>query len=334
MNIFETIEKTTSRMERFHSQFLADALCESITGDRSLFEQLWRLVAPCDWEIPELPDHVKIITEQPVETGRIDICIRCSTPEHRVVGIEVKTVEESTESGQLERYRAGLQAKFQDCAVQIAYITPINEENAGEGAESLPSIKEFTKFKKSNPTSRHVSWLELASIPWDGNPLWRQHQAYVREHISSQEKLRAGVDRNRDLASFFGADLAREFWKEVRTLQIEWDRHWAIIELESQQDVSAAVNSLRKGLKKLIRSDNVVDRERNDKFTGELRQRFRDSRFGEVHAALFDLAQQFDHVWVEGKYDYGLRVTHRDFPSGVSLLTSNGPDGLLILAKR
>ena len=49
---------------------------------------------------------------------------------------------------------------------------------------------------------------------------------------------------------------------------------------------------------------------------------------------LFELAQRFDHVWVEGQNDYGVRVTHRDFPSGVSLVTSDGPGRLMILVKR
>ena len=67
MNIFETIEKATSRIERFHSQFLADALCESLEGDRSLFDQIWALVAPSDWESPESSAQVRVITEQGVE---------------------------------------------------------------------------------------------------------------------------------------------------------------------------------------------------------------------------------------------------------------------------
>ena len=43
MNIFETMEKTSRRIEPFHSQFPADALHASIGGDRSLFNQKWVL---------------------------------------------------------------------------------------------------------------------------------------------------------------------------------------------------------------------------------------------------------------------------------------------------
>ena len=270
-----------------------------------------------------------------MEGGRVDICIQSFVPQNRVVGIEVKTVEESVEPGQLERYRAGLKAKFRDFTIQIAYITPFNREHAGIGASSLASVMEFERFKQLHPHARHVSWLDLGIIRWDVNPVWRQHQAYVREHISSQEQLRASVEKNRDFAFFFGAGPAKGFWSELSTLEIGWDGNWAIVDLAAQQDdVPTVASSLVRGIETLIHNDNVVKRERNDKFTERLRRRFLNSEHREVHAALFDIAERFDHVWVEGKRDYGVRVTHKDFPSGVSLVTSNGPKGLLFLVKR
>ena len=179
-----------------------------------------------------------------------------------------------------------------------------------------------------------MSWLDLQGISWDGNPLWRQHQAYVRDHISSQDKLLASTEKNRDIGFFFGEGPAEGFWDELSNLEIDWDRNWAVLELSAQQDVPTVVGSLVNALETLINSDNIIERERDDRFADQLRQRFLNSAYGEVHAALFSLAQRFDHVWVEGKHDYGVRVAHKDFPSGVSLVTSNGPDGLLILVKR
>ena len=43
MNIFETMEKTSRRIEPFHSQLLADALHASIGGDRSMFNRKWAM---------------------------------------------------------------------------------------------------------------------------------------------------------------------------------------------------------------------------------------------------------------------------------------------------
>lgn len=79
MNIFKTIGTVSSRSEPYHSQFLADALNDSLSlkGDRSLFEGIWRLAAPHCWEVP---DKALISAEKDAGDGRIDICIRCDNP--------------------------------------------------------------------------------------------------------------------------------------------------------------------------------------------------------------------------------------------------------------
>lgn len=334
MNIFETIGRATSRIERFHSQFLADSLCESLKGDRSLFEQVWTLVAPSGWEIPERSHQVRVIPEQGVEGGRLDICIHCFTPQDRVVGIEIKTVEDSTEPGQLERYRAGLKKKFPESEIQIAYLTPFNKEHAGNGADSLPTVMEFVRFQRLSPEARHVSWLDLESIPWDGNMLWEQHRAYVRNHISSSQNRRASVEQNRDLAFFYGVEPAERFWAEVRALTAREEGKRVFIDLADQPDPSAVAKTLVRAFEILLRSDNVVECERNDKFKETFRQRFLNSNYREVHAALFDLAQRFDYVWLKGEGDYGVRTAHKDYPDGVSLVTSDGPGRLFVLVRR
>ena len=146
MNIFESIARATNRIERFHSQFLADALTESLKLDRSLFRKVWTLIAPDDWQVP---DEAIIKTEVSIEGGRVDICLLTNEPSNRVIGIEVKTVDDSTEPDQLSRYYSGLKKKFTDADVQLAYLTPFNEQQAGERAQSLPTVREFSRFKQS-----------------------------------------------------------------------------------------------------------------------------------------------------------------------------------------
>ena len=187
MNIFETIRSTTTRIERIHSQFLADALTDSLKGDRSLFNGVWKLVASPDWEVPTC---AKVSVEEIVKRGRVDICIRCEEPSNRVVGIEVKTDAASATDGQLEKYRDGLEEKFPNFDTQIAYLTPFNRERARDKADSLETVKVFEKFAKVSPNARHVSWLDVADIAWDDNVLWKQHQAYIRRNISSHNKLK------------------------------------------------------------------------------------------------------------------------------------------------
>ena len=52
LNIFVTICRTTRRIEPFHSQFLTDALNESVSNDRTLFDRVWELATPKGWKAP------------------------------------------------------------------------------------------------------------------------------------------------------------------------------------------------------------------------------------------------------------------------------------------
>ena len=167
-----------------------------------------------------------------------------------------------------------------------------------------------------------MSWLDLESIPWDGDPLWEQHRAYVRNHISSPQNRRAGVEP------------ADRFWAEVCALTVKEEGKRVFIDLADQPDPSAVAESLVRAFEILLRSGNVVEYERNDKFKETFRQGFLNSKHREVHAALFDLAQRFDYVWLKGEGDYGVRTAHKDHPGGVSLVTSDGPGRLFVLVRR
>ena len=210
MNIFETLEKTTTRIEPFHSQFLADALQDSIGSDRSLFNAVWRLTAPEEWDAPENP---QITAEENVPgQGRIDLAIKGDSPQPRIVGIEVKTTDASVTPGQLERYRNGLAGKFPQHAIAIAYLTPFNRERAKGKADDLATVREFDDFQRKCPDARHISWLDIAAIPGNGNQLWRQHQRYVRLRISSLRKLRRSAARGRAAAN---GEAVGDLWDDL-----------------------------------------------------------------------------------------------------------------------
>lgn len=119
VNLFETTKAVTKRTEPFHSQYLADALRESLTGNRGLFDAFWQLSAPDDWDVPA---QATITTEDDLgrQRGRIDVCIHAASPP-RVLGIEVKTTDSSATEGQLRRYLKGLKETHSDRAVAIAY---------------------------------------------------------------------------------------------------------------------------------------------------------------------------------------------------------------------
>ena len=335
MNIFETIGSVTSGIERYHSQFLADALRASLNGRRSLFDGVWRLAAPQSWEIP---DCAEVSVEKVAGSGRIDICIQSDHPVKRIIGIEVKTLDDSAEFEQLERYRKGLQREFSEYCIQVSYLTPFNIERAGKAAGKLRTVQVFDRFMKVSRDARHLSWLDVADICWDGNDLWKQHQAYVRKHISSCRNLKElSVDRDRGLDVFFSKDAEDGFFAELVKLGIQPGKAFTEIDLsEFQGNLSLFAVKLVNALKILINTDNVSrDSKRSDKIAEGLREMFLESRYREVHEALFRLSEQFCHVWVQGEGNYGVRTAHKVHQSsGVSLVTSRGADRLVVVQRR
>ena len=332
MNIFESIARVSNRIERFHSQFLADALTESLEFDRSLFDEVWILIAPDDWQVPV---EALIETEVSIEGGRVDICLLTNEPSKRVIGIEVKIVDDSTEPDQLSRYYSGLKKKFTDDDVQLVYLTPFNEQRAGERAQSLPTVKEFSRFKQSLPHARHVSWLDVAGIPWDGSSLWEQHGDYVRNQISSEAKLKEGSDRNRSMSHFFGEEIASRFIELLEVLKSTGDARQFTIDLKQQtESPGETANKLVAACRVLIENDKIVSSQQADNFPAKLREKFLKSPYSVVHAAIFEMTYEFDHVWIAGANDYGVRITHKDYPSGVSLVRSAGTSRLIVYLKR
>ena len=335
MNIFETIQRAQPhRIEPFHSQFLADALEESRKGDCSLFEAVWNLAAPEGWEVPLRP---KLSAEKKLEDGRrIDVCIESHDPPKRVLGIEVKTTDDSAEHGQLEQYLDDLKRKYPDYDVRVSYLTPFNEQQLGDGTELIHAVRVFEKFREVCPDARHFTWGDVAKISWDDNELWKQHQVYVLESMLPQEKHRMNSERNRDLAHFFGEKQPQLFWKALAAKDIYAGNNGVVIELERfKEDLQAFANYFTGVLEHLLKSDMVSrDAQKDDKFSAELRAPFLNSQYAEVHKALIGLSGRFPYVWIEGEGRYGVRVAHKEYSSGVSLVTSLGYDRLVVGQRR
>ena len=332
VNIFETIENVSSHPEPYHSRYLVDALKVSLEGDNSLFDAVWRLTAPPAWDTPE---HPEISYEKKTEENgqrRIDIYIR-DKDNHRVLGIEVKTSESSAQSGQLERYLCDLRANDSEEEVMIAYLTPFNRKRAEEKADSLRTVREFKEFSEKFPDHHggHVSWLDIADIPWDGNELWKQHQHYIRNKISSPTHLQASTQKDRALDEFFGEKATSRFWETLASMGISPGDNGADINLaDFCGNLSSLARCLVSALEELICGGCNVSKSapKRDKFPEDSRKQFidSDSRYREVHAALFNLSERFSHVWIEGRNNYGVRVAHKEHPGGVSLITALGRD--------
>lgn len=330
LNIFKCIRKATRRIEPFHSQFLADALKVSRNRDRSLFDEIRKLVAPSGWDVPDDPEIKS--EDRDAESGRrIDITIRDKS-RSRVVGIEVKTSDSSAEADQLETYQQDLERNNTGSDIAIAYLTPFNRECAGDKAGQLKAVQVFEVFEKSSgKNAKHLSWRDVAEIPWNGNDLWKQHQQYLLKCVSSEKKLKVTTSRDRSLDVFFGADVVESFWYALANLGIRSSDGGTTIDLE---DIKGDPDSLAKAFKVLIDSENVSrGAKRNDTFPLELREHFLKSSHGGFHKALFDLSDRYPYLKLRGKKNYALVVACKKFRD-VSLVTSKSPDRIEIGRRR
>ena len=317
MNIFETIARVNHRIEPFHSAYLGDALRESLARDRRLFAGIWTLATGGnpDWPVPT---DAEVRTEEVLGQRRIDIAIH-DVSGKRVLGIEVKTRDASAEQGQLDDYLQRLRKKYPADAVRLAYLTPFNEERAGKAATKLRTIAVFRKFAEEHPKSRHMSWLDVAELDWDGREVWQQHRAYVWQHISPLTKLDVPL-RDCKFGSFLGKNVVAEFWEALAEAGARVSHD--IVDLTADIDALGFVNAFR-----ILIESPALDKGANkaDDYPETERARFRDSEYSEVHDGLFRLAEEYSHVWVSGKRDYALRVAHpRHRSSGVSLARSKG----------
>ena len=315
-NIFEVIRSVSSRVEPYHSAFLAAMLRSSLTSGRPLFDAFWRMATP-GWQLPE--GEVTIRLEDVVRTGRVGPdAVGGRHPRPRRRGEDPRRT--STTSGQLARYQEGLEGKYTGRDLAIAYLTPFNGQRAGGGASALPSVREFRKFAEMFPRSQHMSWLDLAEVDWDGGELWEQHREYVRSQIASQQQLEKWlVGRSRELSHFFGPVAAEEFDEQLGAAVGDLDGY--VLDLDQVQGPAAFASAFRV----LIESDAVRSAKgRPNTFDDASRERFLTAGTASVHRAIFALAAEYPNVWIEGRVDYGLRVAHPDHRGGVSLVTSRG----------
>ena len=318
----------SSRIEPYCSHFFAKALDKSSKMNRSLFEQTWTLCTPSDWITPT---HAHIVAEKVLEGDRrIDIVI-FDEDRSRVLGIEVKTTEDSVESGQLESYFRLLQDEYPDKDVTIGFVTPFNELSVKEvGMEAdqavrLPSVSEFHELRRFVPQDRafHVSWLQIVKdTEWVEEPLWAQFVWFVANKIASLEELDRRMRTDQSLGRFFSHVAAEKFRIAMQDLA---ERN-GLVDLRTLTNEPRKLQSFLEALTILIEDDQNVDHHKckEDRFSDDRKKELVNSDDGRVHSEILKLSEKYDHVWIQGEKDYGLRVAHKNHPSsGVSILTSD-----------
>lgn len=332
VNIFNIIRRVTSRIEPYCSHFLADALSSSIGKDKTLFERVWTHCAPPDWKPPTEADT---FAEDILGEGkRIDITI-IDENSSRVLGLEVKTTDRSVNPGQLETYYRLLKNKYPNKKVSIAFLTPFNEGSVKESgrdskeASRLPSVREYHELRRINPIVPvvHVSWQQIVNIQWAEEPLWEQFARFVQNQIAPPRILETYLRNDQSLTRFFSDDAIKEFASAMHGLT----RSDNSVDFDTLASDPRALQSLLDALTALIEDDQSVDRRRfkKNKFSADRFEKFVNTDCGTVHHAVFILTRKYDHVWIEGEKDYGVRVAHNnDREKGVSILTSYAKNSL------
>ena len=334
-NAFESRDRKVLP-EMLHSEFLGVALRTSLNGDRSLFDEMWERCAPDDWACPR---DAWVETEHGLlGARRIDILIG-DPARKRVIGIEVKTRDQSVQPGQLEAYRRELCEEYGEDNVAMVFLTPFNgpcAEKVGKGAaELLRAVDEFDAFSSGLERVCHVSWREVAGIAWKGGgDLWSEHQAHVIGNLACERDLGALLSRSRSFSEFFGEKAEAAFRESLPTGGAREYKGGVVIDLKNYDGTP---HELAEAFRILIKQgEGVVRRSKGDDFPETLRQNILalDQDHRKFHEALFALADQYKYVWLDGTGNYGLRVRHRCENGSVSLVTSRGCDKLLIGQRR
>jgi len=301
--------------------FLVEALKDSLSGDRLLFDRFWSRATADVWAMPSGPT---VVAEDVIGRMRVDVVIR-DEASRKCLGIEVKTEDGSAREGQLADYQAGLSTKYPDHEVRMVYLTPLNRDRAGEESRLLHSVTEFDSFAGDHPEAVHMSWLDVADIEWPGGgETWASHQRYLRDVV-----CRRRTNERRGLDKFFGSVIVDEFWEAIAASGAPGVA--GNIELESVTDTTAFINAFRL----LIESPaSRKDRQRTDRFSDDLRLHFSSSDYDPIHSGLFNLAREFPWVWIQGGRNYGVRVAHPGTQGGVSICTSVNESQLLVGQER
>ena len=326
MNIFAIIQDVQTRNEPIHSNFLAEALKESLSDDRDLIDQFWTMAVAGDPTWP-LADQLIITAEDPFfDRKRVDLTL---VDNHAMlcIGVEIKTDDDSAQQGQLSGYQTQLELKYPEHRVRMVYLTPFNRERAGAQSMGLHSITEFEAFVKAHPDAAHpvhLSWMDVADIDWaGGGDIWRQHQTYVRDVICEPQNHDL-----RDLDDFFGPEAVKDFVDAIAAcVPIQTRGSVVSFVLDEVSDPTALVNAFR-----ILIESPFAGRHRalSNRFDTGLRNVYYDSDFSTIHSGLFALADEYPWVWLQGIGNYGLRVAHPRSAGGVSICTSNGTDKLRI----
>ena len=261
---------------------------------------------------------------------RIDITIEF--PMKALIGIEVKTSDASTTSGQLNDYWERLHAKKEYIHLDqfMVYITPFSATNlpSPEARERVHAIKEFEQFQSAHPEcGSHANWTEVSGLyPAERDSflgcIYEHHKQFIEVSVCNPGRITLNQNA-RELASFLGVEVVNRFFE----LMEQEDVHFSTTDSKFNFDLQEnehRYEAMVEGIRGLLESELLnKGARRNDQKNGPiLRIEYQQGRFGPFFKKLFLLFKAHPYAWLKGNKDLGLRAAHPDHKTtGVSLIT-------------
>lgn len=331
INIFEIIDKVTSRIEPFHSEFLAS----SFRNDRGLLNRfLIHIKNKYNNEsIQKFIEAEELIVKSEdsfEDYRRIDITIQ--EPKSKlIIGIEVKTSDSSVSKNQLSFYYNNLLLKYPDYNVIMVYLTPFNHENIPHTISPtlIHSITEFVEFNKQIQNSIHINWKDLVTLynnsQSNENYLYSAHKEYITSKVTDESLLIRRInsfDRNRGLAEFLGAECVETFFENLFNNNIQYDEDDKKIIFNITKNVQN-YESLINSFEILIDSEKLQKTSiKPNKVQENLIRQYEQGSNGEFFKLFFSFINNYSYLWLEGTGRIGIRASHILHPSsGVSIFT-------------
>lgn len=330
-NVFEIIEKVTSRIEPFHSEFFA----ASLRNDKGLLNNFLMLIRNKNIDESYLTfsniNGLNITSENSFDDfKRIDITIQDPISKI-IIGIEVKTSDSSVTKSQLAFYYYNLLRKYPNHNVVMVYLTPFNLLNIPDTvpATSIHAITEFSEFSNECRNSVHISWDDVVNLynlePDKINSIYQQHREYIISKITNKSLLigrLSFIARNRDLAEFFGAGCVELFIDFLRKGGIKYTEDDKKIVF----NISDNVNNYERLIQLfeiLINSDQFQKKLRkHNKVEESLIRKYEQGVNGDFFKILFGKLNTYSYLWLDGTGRIGVRAFHKSHPnSGVSIIT-------------
>ncbi len=310
MNIFDVHRRTTSRIEPFHTAYLASCLKES----PELVSQFWALATAEDQNWLTFSERVRVVEEDVLNGGkRVDIVLTNSLS-HCLIAVEAKTTDSSVKPGQLDDYLTRLKEKYDGYRIWMTYLTPFNTRNKPKGSRGQEAIKEFQRFNKDYSYSSHMSWEEVVKLPFQGNDdVWSQHSEFVKTTICKPPTLAVGWGR---LDDDLGWETMRDFWQAINKNGFESSNR--IIKLRTDNDPRALASTIRF----LLSSEKIRTSSQCPRIVEDgVKVALLDSAYGQFHQQIFQLLNEYPFLGIHGTGGYGLRIPVKGIHRHVSICT-------------